>query len=350
VSDWRISLRPLLTRPSPPFTIQRLAELLLSPTRYHSSLGKFLRAVEKALLVTSPWEPPSYNPATTAISFRSAFPANASDTSSEAGSVSSSMDIDSTMPPGAATPMFSPIPFLARGDEGEDVAMGGMGEANGTVEEGLMSPLILGEGGGGGVGGMQLSGSVRSPTPGPEGVEEVGGSAADGSSRIEADSVLVRSQGPSLSGTAGTAGTAGADSVDPAHQSYLGRVDELDTGPMTSPNGAADGDARANGQGQGRARAQDDATQGTGEGGTMTPHGMSDRPVPISATTTVGDDSERRIAGMPRSRAGSSASLSERFVSAGVAEGEGEGESEGGRGEVPVPPSAQDDDVKEAST
>jgi hypothetical protein len=254
------------------------------------------------------------------------------------------MDIDSTMPPGAATPMFSPIPFLARGDEGEDVAMGGMGEANGTVEEGLMSPLILGEGGGAGAGGMQLSGSVRSPTPGPEGVEEVGGSAAGETSATTAETAPLSSQGSSLSGTAGTAGTAGSDSIDPAHQSYLGRVDELDTGPMTSTNGTADGDDRANGQGQGRGRGQDDATQGTGEGGTMTPHGMSDRPVPISATTTVGDDSERRIAGMPRSRAGSSASLSERFVSAGVAEGDG--------GEVPVPPSGQDEDedVKEAST
>jgi hypothetical protein len=40
-------------------------------------------------------------------------------------------------------------------------------------------------------------------------------------------------------------------------------------------------------------------TPGAGEGGNMTPHGMSDKPVPISSTTVVGEE-ERKIAGMPR--------------------------------------------------
>jgi hypothetical protein len=30
------------------------------PMAMHSSIGKFLRAVEKALLVNTPWDPPSY--------------------------------------------------------------------------------------------------------------------------------------------------------------------------------------------------------------------------------------------------------------------------------------------------
>ena len=40
-------------------------------------------------------------------------------------------------------------------------------------------------------------------------------------------------------------------------------------------------------------------TPGAGEGGNMTQHGMSDKPVPISSTTVVGEE-ERKIAGMPR--------------------------------------------------
>ncbi|KTW30337.1 hypothetical protein T552_00810 [Pneumocystis carinii B80] len=37
----------------PPHTVQRLAELLLSPKLHYKSLSKYLRAVEKTLMVTS---------------------------------------------------------------------------------------------------------------------------------------------------------------------------------------------------------------------------------------------------------------------------------------------------------
>ncbi|KAI8582904.1 hypothetical protein K450DRAFT_225381 [Umbelopsis ramanniana AG] len=37
----------------PPFTIQRFAELLVSPTRHYTSRVKYLRAVEKVILITS---------------------------------------------------------------------------------------------------------------------------------------------------------------------------------------------------------------------------------------------------------------------------------------------------------
>ncbi|KAJ3523327.1 hypothetical protein NMY22_g11487 [Coprinellus aureogranulatus] len=37
----------------PPFTIQRLCELLLDPKKHYNSVGKYLRAVEKSILVTS---------------------------------------------------------------------------------------------------------------------------------------------------------------------------------------------------------------------------------------------------------------------------------------------------------
>ncbi|KAK0535904.1 hypothetical protein OC834_001347 [Tilletia horrida] len=41
---------------SPPFTIQRLAELALAPERHHSSSTKFLHALERVLRVTATWK------------------------------------------------------------------------------------------------------------------------------------------------------------------------------------------------------------------------------------------------------------------------------------------------------
>jgi hypothetical protein len=81
---------------------------------------------------------------------------------------------------------------------------------------------------------------------------------------------------------------------DPGNQPYLGRVDELDTGPLQgSVNG---GTAHASDGGE--SREEERVAPGTGEGGALTPHGMSERPVPISSTTTIHAD-ERRIASLP---------------------------------------------------
>jgi hypothetical protein len=41
----------------------------------------------------------------------------------------------------------------------------------------------------------------------------------------------------------------------------------------------------------------------SGEGGNMAPHGMSDKPVPISSTTVLGDE-ERKSAGIPKASLG----------------------------------------------
>ncbi|KAF9116502.1 protein phosphatase 4, regulatory subunit 2 [Mortierella sp. AM989] len=49
---------------SPPFTIQRICELLHNPTEHHSNLIKYLRAVEKVLMITSSineFSNPAYN-------------------------------------------------------------------------------------------------------------------------------------------------------------------------------------------------------------------------------------------------------------------------------------------------
>ncbi|KAI0797944.1 PPP4R2-domain-containing protein [Abortiporus biennis] len=80
----------------PPFTIQRVCELCLHPEQY-KYIGKYLRAVEKSLLVTSTWD---------------AFPIV------EAGPAPTTRPINTAIPIGGATlsapstPIFSPIPFL----------------------------------------------------------------------------------------------------------------------------------------------------------------------------------------------------------------------------------------------
>ncbi|KAL5529696.1 hypothetical protein ACEPAG_5681 [Sanghuangporus baumii] len=78
---------------NPPFTIQRLCELAVRPRQHFKYVGKYLRAVERALLVTSTID---------------AFPV----VSAEENDASSSpfMSIGSLRE--ATTPLFSPIPFL----------------------------------------------------------------------------------------------------------------------------------------------------------------------------------------------------------------------------------------------
>ncbi|KAF8911074.1 PPP4R2-domain-containing protein [Gymnopilus junonius] len=80
---------------SPPFTIQRLCELCLEPKRQYKSIGKYLRAVEKSILVTSTWD--SFPPLTP----------------SEIHSAGrSAILLGSTLQSAPSTPLFSPIPFL----------------------------------------------------------------------------------------------------------------------------------------------------------------------------------------------------------------------------------------------
>ncbi|KAF8232321.1 PPP4R2-domain-containing protein [Tricholoma matsutake] len=79
----------------PPFTIQRVCELCLHPKQHYSSVGKYLRAMEKSLLVTSSWD-----------SFP---PLSEIDTDPNGRSV---LALGSTLQSAPATPLFSPIPFL----------------------------------------------------------------------------------------------------------------------------------------------------------------------------------------------------------------------------------------------
>ncbi|KAG6865030.1 hypothetical protein C0991_005576 [Blastosporella zonata] len=80
---------------NPPFTIQRVCELCIHPRQHYTSVGKYLRAVEKSLLVTSTWN-----------SFP---PLSEVDKDPNGRSVFS---LGSTLQSAPATPLFSPIPFL----------------------------------------------------------------------------------------------------------------------------------------------------------------------------------------------------------------------------------------------
>ncbi|WWC69265.1 uncharacterized protein I206_103203 [Kwoniella pini CBS 10737] len=303
----------------PPFTIQRFSELLLEPTKYYSTFGKFIRAIEKTLLVTTPWEQPSYIPISS-TSF------TVPQTHSTAGSSSSSSDngydSDSTMPPGSTTPMFSPIPFLAQQNDlslegaGSSSHEGGMnGTTNRQLDDGLMSPLMLNEESGM----FGSSSNPRSPTPEPEdsAAQEEVENDIDMKEEIPERPIVAQGQYESV------------EHSDPAHQSYLGRVDELDTGPIkTSPpieytNSSSSSSLSKNGQNHRHSLSPENIpVPGTGEGGNMTPHGMSEKPVPISSTTVVIKDEkekekqQRTIASLPRTT--SEKSLRERFVSAGA--------------------------------
>jgi len=241
---------------SPPFTGQRLAELLTQPTIQHKTLGKFFRAIEKILLVSTPWEAPSYTyvPGTTFSA-----PEHAS------------ISTDSTMPPGMGTPQFSPIPFLRRpSPEAEGSGSSGSDAPGGHTEEAMMSPLILGQGDTNEAIAEEYrldeTSLARSPTPEPE--------ESQPQPSIPSEDIEMSSA------------PATPSSSDPGNQPYLGRVDELDTGPIQENRDE---------QNSGR---DDGGAPGTGEGGALTPHGMSERPVPISSTTVIADE-ERKIASLP---------------------------------------------------
>lgn len=80
---------------SPPFTIQRLADLCARPRENYTALGKYCRALEKALYVTSTWD--SFPPLPLQPIDSMAF-------------VAARVGLSSPSAP--STPLFSPISFL----------------------------------------------------------------------------------------------------------------------------------------------------------------------------------------------------------------------------------------------
>ncbi|CED85348.1 Protein phosphatase 4 regulatory subunit 2 related protein [Phaffia rhodozyma] len=84
----------------PPFTIQRLCEILVDPQSIHSNLGKHIRAIERTLLVTSTFQPPS--------------PSNNNSISTFLTKTNpSNVPGHPISPRNSSAPLFSPIPFLA---------------------------------------------------------------------------------------------------------------------------------------------------------------------------------------------------------------------------------------------
>lgn len=86
--------KSIVSRQSP-FTIQRVCELCLHPKQHYNTVGKYLRAVEKSLLVTSTWD--SFPPL--------------SDVDSDPNG-RSVYSLGPTRQSAPNTPLFSPIPFL----------------------------------------------------------------------------------------------------------------------------------------------------------------------------------------------------------------------------------------------
>lgn len=78
----------------PPFTIQRVCELCVRPQQHYKALGKYLRAVEKTLLVTSSWN---------------AFPPESSE---DGPTILNPFSMAGGLKSVPTTPLFSPLPFL----------------------------------------------------------------------------------------------------------------------------------------------------------------------------------------------------------------------------------------------
>ncbi|EAL22694.1 hypothetical protein CNBB1430 [Cryptococcus deneoformans B-3501A] len=287
---------------SPPFTIQRLAELLLHPTSQHATFGKFSRAIEKSLLVTSPWGAPSYVyiPPSNFAAYPGVGPiSSASSPSPDGGSES-----DSTVPAGSTTPLFSPIPFLVHPSHEPALAVDtGHPAASIGTEDGLLSPLNLSEE-------KTPSSSGRSPTPEPE--DSIATTSGPSTNDIDTEMVspgdIPRPENPQ--------GTS-----DPANTSYMGRVDELDTGPLPTSEQVSIKRRSSISSSSSQMEVDDRETvvmAGQGEGGHLAPHGMADKPMPLSSTTVVKDvpEGSRMIKGLRRNE--SEKSLGERFVSGGL--------------------------------
>lgn len=80
---------------STPFTIQRISELCVTPRQHYKYVGKYLRAVEKCLLVTSSWD---------------TFPPLSEVDRTYCANGHPSISTSAVSAPN--TPIFSPIPFL----------------------------------------------------------------------------------------------------------------------------------------------------------------------------------------------------------------------------------------------
>lgn len=168
----------------PPFTIQRLAELVLRPTEHHHTLAKYASALKRLLSVTAT---------------RDAFPKVMDEEdedgvalggdeeimtngfSSAASASSGRRSRSSTPVPGSPStaPLFTPIPFLLKsGDEGmpESMRQGG----GSTVANGVDGLIVERD-----VPGMELGGADRTTEQGVENARRSGAGSGSGKDVME---------------------------------------------------------------------------------------------------------------------------------------------------------------------
>ncbi|GHJ87849.1 hypothetical protein NliqN6_4251 [Naganishia liquefaciens] len=332
---------------SPPFTIQRLCELAWKPFQQHTSIGKYLRAVEKNLLVTTTYADDAMPPESENGQSVGGHPAAAAGVvngsiRSRASSVSSTSSSSSQN-----APLFSPIPFLV---ERRVI------NPDGTP---VIAPATVPGGGGGGEVDAHVA-ALEIDVPATPNDEDVAMGEGDSHEADQPDTprhalfdvdrapapaaplnhlalstssiaVLASNGSTTTTTTTTTNGSplpSASDPPDAAHEPFTGRVDELDAGPLVADPAASPtpADPHQLHLGATTTTAAHDGSrhqEGTGEHGTMTPHAMADRPQAISSTTDLtagtgtagqpGGGAQRTIRAMPRTGSVAS-SLNERFV------------------------------------
>ncbi|KAG8736783.1 hypothetical protein FRC10_008945 [Ceratobasidium sp. 414] len=92
---------------APPFTVQRLAELAVNPRGHYKSVGKYIRALERTLLVTSTHK--DYPLDTYALDTQNGAQPGVGGAPSVSSRASTPAPLDI-----ARSPLFTPIPFLHR--------------------------------------------------------------------------------------------------------------------------------------------------------------------------------------------------------------------------------------------
>ncbi|KAJ9111696.1 hypothetical protein QFC19_001055 [Naganishia cerealis] len=363
---------------APPFTIQRICELAWKPFLQHTSIGKYLRAVQKNVLVTTTYDV-TYGAVESSEQQasggagrlgRAGLNGHTDGPRSRASSVSSTSSTSSQ-----STPLFTPIPFLLErnlinpdGTPVSSPAIRPRSPPSASDSDVPTSALSLN---------LKISTrSSQSDNIRDVNMEETGMDSENRpgtplhefnqqsifrgeTSNDERESIPQRP--PPNQSTASTSGVASSaaqhisngspngsplpSSLDTvANEPFTGRVDELDAGPLLQPAGSPD----PSDPHQLHLPLSDDGftetdvsaqphQEGTGERGTMTPHAMSDRPQAISSTTDLtavppisllhsaahhqpidtppaSPSGGRTLRGLPRT-ASVSSSLNERFVS-----------------------------------
>nr|CDI51374.1 conserved hypothetical protein [Melanopsichium pennsylvanicum 4] len=146
----------------PPFTIQRLCELLVSPTNHYNSALKWINAVKRCLSVTATRDAFPISPVQAPIGVMGVNGAHDSEDRASGEMSESEMDRMDGLPPSATSaggagrsrsssvasnnsvePLFSPIPFIVRDENGAltHAGIGDDGQQDGAEQAGIMEPI-----------------------------------------------------------------------------------------------------------------------------------------------------------------------------------------------------------------